>query len=239
MYNGVLHYFESIPKNIAYRDVALFRSRPGAVEGIRELYQTLLPYIQAAASADPTQPYGAPSSYTFTQTPAVPRSELPPTGRFQTWFPLPIEGGPQTNVKIQSVTPTAYLTFPASTSEDIGLLYMEVPLDTLATDLTVQVTFSFDHAPQYFKVDPDKIGPYDPESALYKQYTASRDNTSITPDIRATAQRVVGSENNAYRAARLLYYHVPGQHPVQLHAPHVHVPARHARERVRAHVQAR
>jgi hypothetical protein len=173
VYDGAPHYFQSLPENIAYRDVALFRSLPAKMEGPRTAYRTMLPYIQAAASADPTRPYAAPSSYTFTQTLVVPRSELPATSLFRTWFPLPIEGGPQTNVKILSITPTTYLTFPSSTSEDIGLLYMEVPLDTLATDLNIQVTFSFDHSPQYFKVEPDRIGPYDTQSAVYKQYTAT------------------------------------------------------------------
>ena len=208
IYDGETHYFGDLVANLAYRDIGLFRTKEDNVAGYRAVYEAVLPYVKASTAADPYRPYADPASYTFTQSMTIPRDILPATGNLQLWFPLPIEGGPQTDVRVQHVTPQQWMSLPPSTADDIGLLYMDVPLDQLTTDLVTSITFSFTHAPQYFTIDPNLVGSYDTNSALYKQYTASNANTAITPAIRAKAKEIVGAETNPYLAARLIYDYV-------------------------------
>jgi transglutaminase-like putative cysteine protease len=206
----VRHFFSDLPANIAFRDMALFQSQPDKMAGYRKAYEIMQPYMAAAASAEPWQPYAAPTQYSFTQTLAVPRSALPATGELRIWLPLPAAGGPQTDVRISGVTPSPWLTTPPTIDGAISLMYLHVPLAKLTGDLDFSFRVSFMHAAQYFKVDPAHVGRYDKGSDLYRTYTASRGNTRITPRIRAEARRVVGGETNPYLAARRLYHYVIG-----------------------------
>ena len=207
-WDGVKHYCYDVPINLAYRDVALFQTLPDHVAGYQKAYDMLQPYEAAAQAAAPWQPYAEPREYDFTQTLSVPRDELPATGNLRAWLPLPIIGGPQTDVRITELTPTTWTALPASIAQDIGLLYLNVPLAQLTGDLDVTFKVHYAHSAQYFKVQPGSVGAYDKTSALFKRYTVSRGNTAITPSIRRTARRVVGSETNPYLKARALYVHV-------------------------------
>jgi transglutaminase-like putative cysteine protease len=109
---------------------------------------------------------------------------------------------------VESVTPAEWLKLPPSIDQDIGLVYMEIPLDELTEDLNIQVSFTFTHFQQHFLVDPARVGEYDTDSEMYKRYTGSSGNTEITPEILATARRVVGDETNPYLAARRIYEYV-------------------------------
>ena len=233
-WDGVVHYFDDVPTNLAYRDVALFQTQPGMVNAYTEIYDKLAAYETGAATAQPWQPYAEPRAFDFTQTLAVPRDQLPASGDLRVWFPLPIEVGPQDNVRVSEITPTTYLHYPESTSQDIGLLHMGVPLGELTGDLNVTFRVQFEHAAQYFKVDPDLVGRYDASSALYRQYTASRGNTRITPSIRRTARRVVGGEANPYLAAQRLYRYVI-DNVLYSHMPHFAMYPRGEAESVYVH----
>ena len=233
-WDGVVHYFYDLPTNLAYRDVALFQTQAGMVNAYEEIYQKLAAYETGAAAAQPWKPYAVPQAYDFMQTLAVPRDRLPASGDLRVWFPLPIEVGPQDNVRITEITPTTYLHYPESTSQDIGLLYMGVPLGELAGDLNVTFRVQFEHAAQYFKVDPELVGRYDTSSALYREYTASHANTKITPSIRHTARRVVGGETNPYLAAQRLYRYVI-DNVLYSHMPHFAMYPRGVAESVYVH----
>lgn len=218
-WDGVTHYFYDLPINLAYRDVALFQSQPELVAAYRGIYDELVPYLAVAAETPAWRQYGVPKAYDFVQTLAVPRDELPSDGALRIWFPLPIEVGPQTGVRITEIAPTTYLRYPPSTTQDIGLLFMRVPLQELAGDLDASFRVQYTHAAQYFKVDPAKVGRYNTNGALYRRYTASHGNTQITPSIRRTARRVVGAETNPYLAAQRLYEYVI-THVTYSHMPH-------------------
>jgi len=208
VYDGARHYFGDLPINLAYRDYDLFHTLPDHVAGYRHAYAMLASYMAAAKDADPWQPYAKPTAYSFTQTLSVPRGELPASGKLDIWLPTPLEGGPQTDVRISNVSAAPWLNLPPSIDGDISLLYLPVALAQLSGDLQVSFDVSFKHAAQYFAVDPDRVGNYDTSSALYRTYTKSRGNTRVTPDIRRTARRVVGRETNPYLAARRLYRYI-------------------------------
>lgn len=207
-YDGAMHYYLNVPINLAFRDPALFAGFPALVAGYRETYGRLVPYLAQAAALDPSRVYGDPVRYRFRQEIAVPRGELAADDLLQVWLPLPLEGGPQTDVRLSDMTPTPYMPYAPTIAGEIADLYLRVPLQTLTTDLTFGVTMSFEHALQSFKVDPQRVGRYDRRSALYRTYTRSYGNTLITPAIRRTARKVVGAERNPYLAARLLYRHI-------------------------------
>ena len=152
--------------------------------------------------------YQKPATYRGTHTVSIQRDKLPDVGTYRIWLPLPINNGPQTQVTIESVTPDKWVKQPPSIDQDIGLLYMEVPMEELAEDLLIQIKFTFTHYEQRFSVNPDNVGEYDKDSALYQKYTQSYGNTEITSDIRKMAENIVGDETNPYFAARKIYDYI-------------------------------
>ena len=134
-WDGVKHYFYDVPVNLAYRDVDLFQTLPGHVAAYQRIYDELVPYLAVGAATPAWQQYGEPHAYDFTQTLSVPRAELAATGDLRAWLPVPIVVGPQSDVRIGEITPTTWLEYPPSITQDIGLLYLHVPLGELGGDL--------------------------------------------------------------------------------------------------------
>jgi hypothetical protein len=206
-WDGCDHYFEDAASNLIYSNLELMHA--DAVK--QKSYQDLVLNIIASAEEEVTadwQQYQKPVTYLGTHKVSIPRAELPATGIYHLWFPLPINNGPQTQVVIESISPDIYVKQPPSIDQNIGLLYMEVPLEKLQEDLNIQVKFTFTHFEQRFTVDPDNIGEYDKQSLLYQKYTLSNGNTEITPEIRETAQNIAGDEKNPYIVARKLYDYI-------------------------------
>lgn len=199
-------FFTDFVSNINFRNVDLFRQDPVKYGGYELGYRTLKPIIDAGP--DPWQPFVRPVSFTGTGTLAVPRNKLPAGGTLKIWFPIPIVTGPQKNVSVLSITPLTYVKGTPSIDQDIGLIYMEIPLAELTQDLNVVIRFSFDHYEQWFQADPEGVGAYDRESDLYQRYTASSGNIAVTDEIRQTAQSVIGGETNPYWAAKKLYDYI-------------------------------
>ena len=208
MIDGAPRFFDGVISNVKFRNVDLFRQDAGMYGGYEQGYKMLKPIIDAGPGPDSWQPFIRPISYTGTGTLAVPRGKLPASGTLKLWFPIPIVTGPQTNVSVLSITPMTYVKGAPSLDRDIGLISMEVPLAELTQDLTIVIRFSFDHYEQWFQVDPERVGEYDRQSDLYRQYTASYGNIAVTDEIRRTAQTVIGNETNPWRAAKKLYDYI-------------------------------
>ncbi|NLF28591.1 MAG: transglutaminase domain-containing protein [Clostridiales bacterium] len=184
-----------------------------ADEAAQQVYHGLVLNIGSIAKAEPSHPwaqYHNPATYRGTHTISIPREELPKTGTVRIWFPIPINNGPQTGVTVESVTPEKWMKLPPSVDQDIGLVYMEVPMEELAEDLFIEVSFTFSHSEQRFTVDPANVGEYDRDSELYLRYTRSFGNTEVSPEIREMAQGIVGEETNPYLAARKIYDYIVG-----------------------------
>ena len=207
LYDGETHYFHDAVANLKYRHMDLMH----ADEASQRSYHDLVMNINSIARAELSRPwaqYHNPATYRGTHTISIPRKELPKTGTLRIWLPIPINNGPQTGVTVESVTPEKWLKQPPSIDQDIGLVYMEVPMEELTEDLSIQVQFTFTHSEQRFRVDPANIGDYNVDSALYQQYTASYGNTEISPEIREMAERIVDGETNPYLAARKIYDYI-------------------------------
>jgi transglutaminase-like putative cysteine protease len=206
-YDGEAHYFNDAVANLQYRHMDLMHADEVAQRSYRDLMQN----INGTDKAEPTNPwaqYHSPATYRGTQTISIPRGELPETGTIRIWLPIPINNGPQTGVTVESVSPEKWLKLPPSVDQDIGLIYMEVPMEELREDLSIQVSFIFTHYEQRFTVDPSNIGEYDKDSDLYKRYTGSYGNTEISPEIIEMAHSIVGDESNPYLAARKIYDYI-------------------------------
>jgi transglutaminase-like putative cysteine protease len=200
-------YFSDVIANIKFRDVELFQQDPEMLAGYEHGYNLLMDIIDEPRGPS-WQPFNNPASYRGTHILDVPRDELPASGLLKMWFPIPVITGPQPAVRVTSIVPDIYVVDPPSIDGDIGVVYMEVPLDELAGDLELSVQFEFDHYEQRFDVDPAQVGTYDTASALYQEYTAPAGNINITPEIEAAAMDAVGNEVNPYLAAKKIYDYV-------------------------------
>ncbi len=206
-YDGEEHYFESAVANLVYRDLALMRLNEATMKSYDELAQKVLQLAEKKPENAWTQ-YHSPAVYRGTHTLRIPRGELPSGGTYRLWIPIPINTGSQANVVVESVIPAEWVKQPPSFDQDIGLIYMEIPMEEVKEDLLIQAVFSYTRYEQRFQVDPDNVGEYDRGSALYQLYTRSYGNTEITPDIRTMAEKIAGDEGNPYLAARRIYDYV-------------------------------
>ncbi|MBU0573848.1 MAG: transglutaminase-like domain-containing protein, partial [Candidatus Margulisbacteria bacterium] len=106
---------------------------------------------------------------------------------------------------------------------DLGTIYLDIPLEKIKDDLEIGIEFAFTHYEQRFAIDPEKVGQYDTNSDLYKQYTASTGNTIISDPMADTARKIVGDETNPYLMARKIYDHVVDE-TTYSHVPHAALP---------------
>lgn len=206
-YDGETHYFSDTVANLKYRYLDLMF----ADEASQASYGKLLEDVLAIAAGQPDgalSTYSHPAKYRGIHTLSVPREELPRTGTLRLWLPVPVNTGAQANTIIESVTPEKWMKFPASIDQDIGLAYLEVPLEELTEDLFIQLAFVFTHYEQHYYVDPAATGEYDRDSELYRRYTCPSENTEINDEIIAMARQIAGDEPNPYLAARKIYDYI-------------------------------
>jgi transglutaminase-like putative cysteine protease len=207
VWDGEEHYSADAAQNLKFRYLELMQ----ADRVMEKEYYDLVLDINKLAQENPDyswMQYQNPTTYRGTHTVSIARDKLPDVGTYRIWFPVPINNGPQAQVAIESVKPDKWVKQPPSIDQDIGLLYMEVPMEELTEDLLIQVQFTFTHYEQRFSVDPDNVGEYDEDSILFQEYTKSYGNTEITSDIRKMADNIVGDETNPYLAARKIYDYI-------------------------------
>lgn len=236
--DGEPRYFLSVDKNFTFRNYDVGRSFKQIQEGYT-LYYTIIKRLiddntREILPRGAVYPYKKPVVYRGTWTLTIKRQELPQGGTVQLWIPLPILTGSQTDVKDITISPQEYVKLPPRIDTELGLAYMEVPLDKLKKDLVITTGFTFKHYTQRFKINPDDVGSYDVNSALYRKYTASRANTITEWGITERAREVIGNEANPYRAARKIYDYVVSQVYYSF-MPHYSLDARRYPESVYVH----
>jgi len=203
--DGKPMYTPDVIPNLQFRTMDLMHGDQAKNDLYALLARKMVENVANVWPKDSWKTYDYPATYTGVHTVDIPRAELPATGTLKLWFPLPITRGYQQPAEVLSIEPADYVVLPPSSSGDISTLYMEVPLEKLAGPLQIEVRFRFTHYEQHFKVDPELVGSYDTSDPDYIAYTGSSGNVAVTPDIKATAERVVGGEKNPYLAARKLY----------------------------------
>ena len=195
--DGTPHYYSDLVKSMKYRHLDLLQKDEAMMERYREFYEALEKTISGEKKAPrgPWQPYVDPVDYTVTGAITIARTKLPGDGLLRVWVPVPIVTGPQPSVRIESIKPEKYVQYPPSIDGDLGLAYIEVPLEELKGDLAIEVKSAFTHYRQRCIIDPEKVGEYDRDSSLYKSYTSSRGTTRITPAIMKKAREIINNED--------------------------------------------
>ncbi len=200
-------YFEDFMKNILFQNTKLLRSLKNR-DPFFDALQGIIFRLDNRCPTNKWQPYTNPHQYLATGELKISRNKLPKKGTLDLWIPLPIQTAAQTNVRVITITPDKYISVPPRTDTDLGLVFMQVPLKELKTDLYIKVQVVFTRYEEHFKVDPEKVGDYKKDSELYKRYTRSIENTTFNPEMKKLAAKIVGDEKNAYRAARRIYDYV-------------------------------
>ncbi|MHB8895568.1 MAG: transglutaminase-like domain-containing protein [Candidatus Geothermincolia bacterium] len=206
--DGATRYFSDVVANIKYRNKGLFAQDAGMVATFNRTFEMVVNRVIPGAQAVPGRPYIHPATYQGAGLMSVPRDRLPASGSLRLWFPVPVVEGPQQAVAVAGIEPAEYLRFPPSIDMEISLAYLSVPLSQLRSNLDVSTPFAFSRYEERYLVDPAKAGAYEKSSPEYKQYTASYGNIDITPDIKKTAQKIVGGDKNPYTAAQKLYHFI-------------------------------
>ncbi len=206
---GKTYYFDGFLNTLAhlYPD---FNSgqEPGALGKATKLFEVMSPYIYDRAPWPPGRTLAHPLRYEARGELTLPRKAFPAKGTLKVWLPLPLTTAAQPSVENLSIQPERYLKYPIRLDGDIGLAYMEIPLEEVAGDLEIGVRFILTHHAERHAVDPAEVGEYDRESPLYRRYTASGPNVAVTPAIRATAERIAQGETNPFLIAKKFYHHV-------------------------------
>lgn len=210
--DGTKYYSTNFLENLVYRYSDIKSNEPEDYErnkkNLAKLKNIIYPPSENNYSRPSWQVYRNPLTFLGTHTLDIPKDTLPKTGLLKIWFPLPVLTGAQRDIKIVSITPEAYVKIPPQTDSDLGLVYMEIPLEKVTETIKCKIEFLFTRYEQHFIIDPDNTGEYDRESLLYRQYTSSRGNTIITPEIKEKALEITGDEKNPCKAAEKIYYYV-------------------------------
>jgi hypothetical protein len=205
--DGEYWYLDKSYMNILYHNPDLMQESTAA-KGETPFYDQLAPYALAPAVQD-SGTYVNPITWEGTEELSIPTDTLPKTGTLRVWIPLPIETDSQKNVTIISIEPAHYVKSQTGTHADIGIAYLEIPLeDVTGNYLNISAKFRFTHFEQRFFIDPLKVGKYNTSDPEYQKYTAPGKNIALTPALKQKALKVVGNETNPYLMAQKIYWHV-------------------------------
>ncbi len=230
--DGETWYFSSTINNIRSHNMDLMRETTEKM-GKTPFYDevkgiALVPYDGSAGT------YVNPITWEGTETLTIPTSLLPKTGTLRLWVPLPVETPSQRNVTIIAVEPAQYVKSQTGTGADMGLAYLEIPLDSITDDaITVTARFRYTQYEVRYVIDPATVGKYDTEDPEYKKYTASGRNIVVSPAMKAKALEIVGDETNPYLQAEKLYWYVVS-HPYS-NVPHIRLSVTNTPESVYMH----
>lgn len=216
---GETRFYSDTIHNIKNHNPSILREE-SARANHTPLYDELMPLITTPWENESVI-YGEPVQYVGSTNLEIPRGELPENGTLKIWMPVPIENGSQTNVTILSVDPEQYRISSTGPDAEIGLVYLEVPLEEITDSfLNISVRYRFDQHERRHTIDPEAVKPYNTSSPEYQRYTGSSQNIVITPELTKKAQSIVGSEKNPYRQAEMIYWDIVNNHPYS-HAPHI------------------
>jgi hypothetical protein len=231
---GQVFYFDGALNTAMGLDPQLMLSNKDLMASYKKISLPMMKMV-ADTAHKPWQPYTKPVTYMTVGQLNIPRKELPKTGLFKLWIPLPTQTATQINVKVVTIAPEAKIKYPVRTDGDIGMAYLEFPLDQLKDNLKVFIKYQFTHYEQHFlPIDPTKVGEYDKSSPLIKHFTSSSQNIKLTPEIIKTAKEIAGKETNPYLVARKIYEYVVDKITYSL-MPHLALDAKRYPEAVYVH----
>lgn len=206
--DGEWRYYLCIADNIVYRNLTLYHRLNDDKWPSTMLNDMMLEVLSQDANGTGTR--FNPADYVATGTLTIERWLLPSTGKLSVWIPAPLETSSQVSVTVLSVEPSDWVRSITTFGNDLGQIYMEVPLDGMTDDIVVTVSYAITTYQVHAGIDPSGLGEYDRSSEVYTTYTASSENIVVNEKILEEARRVVRGETNPYLQALLLYDYVVG-----------------------------
>jgi len=73
------------------------------------------------------------------------------------------------------------------------------------TDITITRHFRFKAYETAYKIDPEKVGEYDPDDPVYRYYTRTQELVELTPYVMNLSGEIVEKEKNPYLKAKKIY----------------------------------
>lgn len=127
-----------------------------------------------------------------------------PGAKVRCWLPFPQDCGQQTGVRLVSTDPAG------GTLAESGAPHRTVFFETVVTDAAVSprfaVEFEYTCSATVPKLDAALAKATDPNSDLYREFTAARPpHIEFAPEVREIVARVIGDEANPLVRARRLF----------------------------------
>lgn len=222
--DGEVLYFEQFIQNIRFRNLDMIREM---MEGVGHTPIFDSEYIRDIIWNDSSGSEGIyldPVEFCGGGDISIPDDLLPENGILQIWLPAPVTTSSQVNITILSIEPEECVVHEPYLNADLGLAYLEIPLEEVEGDLEVSIEFSFTEYEMRFEVDPENVGEYDRGSYEYIHYTGSSENIDVNQDIRDMALSIVGDETNPYLQAQKIYWYILDNIQYSL-VPHLHLSA--------------
>lgn len=140
-------------------------------------------------------------SFTITLEPDV----VPAADTIRCWMPFPRESFPrQKNVKLLTVNSDNYIL------ADTGAMQRTIYIEKIAESgkpAVFNYTAEFETAAQYFKLQPDKIKPYNKDTEFYKTYTSERKpHLLFSDEIKQLTQKVTSGISNPTEKVKAIFY---------------------------------
>ena len=213
--DGEKRYFRNAAPNLFRIDSvcrALKIAKEGsALSGSEQVNQRHLPEVIRAVRAQQT-PFVETKRFRITYTLTVEADAVPAGERVRCWLPFPrMDVSRQSEVKLLATSEKHYQHSAEGCMH--STLYMEKPA-VKGQPTVFSETFSFASAAEWHDLRPEQVLPYDTTTALYRTYTAERDqHIRFTPRLRQLAAELTAGEEHPLRKARLLFQWVNDHFP--------------------------
>ncbi|HPE68821.1 MAG TPA: transglutaminase domain-containing protein [Thermotogota bacterium] len=210
--DGKTFFFGGLIPNLRYRDRELFRTDHDALVRARLFFlhtrDTALQDDRWGLHPTFANPFTSPTTFLFRSGIHVSRDKLPASGTLQLWFPQPILGASQKDVRLVAIQGEEFLGCTPRFDAELGIAYFEVPLEQLPSDLELSLETLVTSYRQQVAVDAAKVGEYDDQDPDFLRYTASSGAIVFDASLSETARLIVGDETNPYLQAKKIYDYI-------------------------------
>ncbi|MGC8989039.1 MAG: transglutaminase-like domain-containing protein [Verrucomicrobiia bacterium] len=214
--DGVRRFANPSVSNLYFRYPALNARRINPVDSSAEqhaCHATAQPI--RAASQESGRPMVLPKRLEVTMSAAVKPGSVAPGTIIRAWLPVPRAYPFQTDfVLLESSSKVLHIADPNS---PIRSAYLEQPPDD-AGSATFRIRYAYTSAGVWFNLDPKNVPPrWQPPSEL-EPFLRETQHVVFTDTVRNLSRRIIGTEKNPVKRARLLYNWV-SDHIMYSYAP--------------------
>ncbi|HSU53476.1 MAG TPA: transglutaminase-like domain-containing protein, partial [Candidatus Dormibacteraeota bacterium] len=157
--------------------------------------------IKAEALAEKS-PYVMPKRFHVTMTVTADADAIAPGETIRAWLPVPRVTPFQNEFQVVSATPVVRrVDAPESPARSI---YLEQAAQK-GKPTTFAIEYEYSARGVWFDLKPEHTRPADLESPALRQFIQETEHVQFTPELRALAGQIIGSETNACVQARKFY----------------------------------